>query len=187
MSIPNEMPESSMEEILASIRKIISEDESKGGHATAAPLQPTSRPNSAADNVSPLFADRRGAPRPGGDRTDVAPAKLHSTPAAVRDNTSVDARPAKAGEARPQAEVHASTAIRGSMSDKALLSASAEAAVSASFAELKADSARKDSAAVEQLAEALMRPMVKAWLDQNLPLLVERIVREEVERLSRKH
>jgi uncharacterized protein len=31
----------------------------------------------------------------------------------------------------------------------------------------------------------MMRPMLKAWLDDNLPSLVERVVRAEIERVSR--
>jgi hypothetical protein len=194
MSIPNEVPESSMEEILASIRKIISEDESRGANATAAPSPPPSRPSPPTDNVSPLFAGRRGATRFGGDGADIAPATgVEKTPAAeARDKTRADTRSAEAREARPKPEVHAPprlpepAPIQRSTSDRALLSASTEAAVTASFAELKAAAAREDPSAVEQLAEELMRPMVKAWLDQNLPPLVERIVREEIERLSRK-
>ena len=35
-------------------------------------------------------------------------------------------------------------------------------------------------------AEDMMRPMLKNWLDDNLPSLVERLVREEIERVSRR-
>ena len=38
---------------------------------------------------------------------------------------------------------------------------------------------------IEDLVKEVMRPMIKEWLDDNLPALVERIVRREVERLSR--
>jgi cell pole-organizing protein PopZ len=31
----------------------------------------------------------------------------------------------------------------------------------------------------------LLRPMLKAWLDENLPEMVERLVRAEIERVSR--
>ena len=37
---------------------------------------------------------------------------------------------------------------------------------------------------VENLARELMRPMIKEWLDNNLPQLVERAVSREIERLS---
>ena len=38
---------------------------------------------------------------------------------------------------------------------------------------------------VEDLARELLRPILKAWLDHNLPKLVERLVREEIERVAR--
>jgi cell pole-organizing protein PopZ len=37
----------------------------------------------------------------------------------------------------------------------------------------------------EELAEEMMRPMLQDWLDNNLPALVERLVREEIERVAR--
>ena len=36
---------------------------------------------------------------------------------------------------------------------------------------------------LEQLARELIRPMLKEWLDQHLPMMAERLVREEIERL----
>lgn len=38
---------------------------------------------------------------------------------------------------------------------------------------------------VESMVMALMRPMLKSWLDDNLPVMVEKIVREEIERVAR--
>ena len=38
---------------------------------------------------------------------------------------------------------------------------------------------------VEDLAREIMRPMIKEWLDNNLPQLVERAVNREIERLSK--
>ncbi|MEM9105462.1 MAG: DUF2497 domain-containing protein, partial [Pseudomonadota bacterium] len=37
----------------------------------------------------------------------------------------------------------------------------------------------------EQMAEDMLRPMLQQWLDDNLPTLVERLVREEIERVAR--
>jgi cell pole-organizing protein PopZ len=31
----------------------------------------------------------------------------------------------------------------------------------------------------------MLRPMLKAWLDDNLPGIVERLVRQEIERMAR--
>ena len=39
---------------------------------------------------------------------------------------------------------------------------------------------------LDELATELLRPMLKQWLDQNLPGLVEALVREEIERVSRR-
>ena len=38
---------------------------------------------------------------------------------------------------------------------------------------------------LEDLVKEMLRPMLKAWLDDNLPGLVDRIVRAEIERVSR--
>ncbi len=38
---------------------------------------------------------------------------------------------------------------------------------------------------VDEIAEDMLRPMLQEWLDDNLPTLVERLVREEIERVAR--
>jgi cell pole-organizing protein PopZ len=38
---------------------------------------------------------------------------------------------------------------------------------------------------LEDLVKEMLRPMLKAWIDDNLPGMVERIVRAEIERVSR--
>ena len=39
---------------------------------------------------------------------------------------------------------------------------------------------------LEDMARELMQPMIKAWLDQNLPAIIEKAVQKEVEKLSRR-
>ena len=39
---------------------------------------------------------------------------------------------------------------------------------------------------LEEMVLELMRPMLKSWLDQNLPPIVERLVQKEVERIARR-
>jgi hypothetical protein len=39
---------------------------------------------------------------------------------------------------------------------------------------------------LQEMAQELLRPMLKQWLDSNLPPLVERLVREEIERVARR-
>jgi cell pole-organizing protein PopZ len=39
---------------------------------------------------------------------------------------------------------------------------------------------------IEDLVKEVMRPMIKEWLDDNLPALVERLVGREIDRMSRR-
>lgn len=43
-----------------------------------------------------------------------------------------------------------------------------------------------DAQTVEELIRGMLRPMLKAWLDQNLPGMVEHIVQKEIQRLTRR-
>lgn len=63
----------------------------------------------------------------------------------------------------------------------ALMSPSADDAVIGSFDRLKR-SAMDD---LDAKTEAILRPMLREWLDENLPSMVERLVREEIERVAR--
>jgi cell pole-organizing protein PopZ len=38
---------------------------------------------------------------------------------------------------------------------------------------------------IEDLVKDVMRPMIREWLDDNLPSLVERVVGREIERMTR--
>ena len=57
--------------------------------------------------------------------------------------------------------------------------------VTASFNELAEAFAARNRRSLEEVAEEMMRPMLQDWLDNNLPNLVERLVREEIERVAR--
>ena len=59
------------------------------------------------------------------------------------------------------------------------------AAVDAAFDTLAQTAQPRGGRTVEELVSELMRPMLKTWLDDNLPAIVERLVRAEIERLSR--
>lgn len=66
-----------------------------------------------------------------------------------------------------------------------LLSARADAKVSASFDDLAKAMIEGNSHQLNAVVEDLLRPMLKQWLEGNLPQMVERLVREEIERVSR--
>jgi cell pole-organizing protein PopZ len=57
--------------------------------------------------------------------------------------------------------------------------------VAAAFGELSAAIAAGQTRSFDEIAEEMLRPMLSQWLDDNLPTLVERLVREEIERVSR--
>lgn len=63
----------------------------------------------------------------------------------------------------------------------ALMSPRVDGAVSDSFDRLK----RSMMDDLEAKTESILRPMLREWLDENLPNLVERLVREEIERVAR--
>ena len=66
-----------------------------------------------------------------------------------------------------------------------LVSNATGALVARSFDDLAeaVDGARRRS--LDEIAEDMLRPMLREWLDDNLPTLVERLVREEIERVAR--
>ncbi|WP_432643861.1 PopZ family protein [Pannonibacter phragmitetus] len=62
----------------------------------------------------------------------------------------------------------------------------AGAAVSAAFENLSSTILSANARTLEDLVKEMLRPMLKSWLDQNLPVMVERLVRQEIERVVRK-
>lgn len=57
--------------------------------------------------------------------------------------------------------------------------------IAASFEQLSEAFAETRKKSFDEMAEEMLRPMLQEWLDNNLPLLVERLVREEIERVAR--
>lgn len=69
--------------------------------------------------------------------------------------------------------------------ERQLISVDVSEKVAQSFAALDAVMASGAQRNFDEIAEDLLRPMLQNWLDDNLPTLVERLVREEIERVSR--
>ena len=63
-----------------------------------------------------------------------------------------------------------------------LVSPRAAGAASSAFKRLREELGGED---ISGMASEMLRPMLRAWLDENLPALVERLVREEIERIAR--
>lgn len=199
-----------MEEILASIRRIISEDEHglaapKASELTALPPKLPSVPVSAAD-IDALFSARVAefaAPPAAPARTDIVapePTPAASAPMAeprmlrpavhtpeptrvaepVRAPSPIRAETPAPGPAAP------SRPVRDELpAGEPLLSPAADAIVQSAFGNLANTVLAGNSRTLEDLVKDMLRPMLKTWLDTNLPPLVERLVRDEIERVSR--
>jgi cell pole-organizing protein PopZ len=66
-----------------------------------------------------------------------------------------------------------------------LLSEETTAAVDSAFNALTQTVLVQNARTLEDLVREMLRPLLKSWLDDNLPSLVERLVRAEIERVSR--
>ena len=70
-------------------------------------------------------------------------------------------------------------------SDTPLLSPEASEAAALSFGALSADLKVRSTELADELVRETLRPMLKQWLDENLPAIVERLVRAEIQRVAR--
>jgi len=66
-----------------------------------------------------------------------------------------------------------------------LISGATSAAVDSAFNTLAHTVLVQNARTLEDLVREMLRPMLKAWLDDNLPGVVERLVRAEIERVAR--
>jgi cell pole-organizing protein PopZ len=78
-----------------------------------------------------------------------------------------------------------SPAWRAPQCEHSLISAATSAAVDSAFNTLAQTVLVQNGRTLEELVREMLRPMLKSWLDDNLPGMVERLVRAEIERVSR--
>ena len=76
-------------------------------------------------------------------------------------------------------------AARGDEGRGHLISSQTSAAVDSAFNALAQSVLVQNGRTIEDLVREMLRPMLKSWLDDNLPATVERLVRAEIERVSR--
>ena len=195
-----------MEEILASIRRIISEDdapaEAAAGAAAAAPAQDEpAQPQEAA--VSPALMDETvSVQEPAASEEDVLELTDTYEAPATESIGDLDVSPAEAEpepfpvEAvsesvfAPEPEQPAASTPPGY---DTLVGDSAAASAASAFAGLASTLKKPEpmepsiptGPTLDELARSLLRPMLKEWLDANLPGIVEAQVRKEVERIAR--
>jgi cell pole-organizing protein PopZ len=197
--------EPSMEEILASIRRIIAED----GDTAA----PAAAPAAEADGVAPAPAPAPppvAAPAPKLTTAPAPAAPAPAKPAPVDDileltevvesdgsvvslsAAPIEAKPA-AAEPPPRREEPAPTEHPAG---ERILSAATAAASVAALSQITTLSSRQEARerdlalgaghlTLETLVREELRPILKTWLDQHLSDMVERLVQEEIAQLVR--
>jgi uncharacterized protein len=236
MTQPAKVQEPSMEEILASIRRIIADDEAKPVAAekpagAAAPVK-QDRPapvtaakaatNDAPANPMPPKAAAAAAPPPisaaatsnsqddidallnGLDETTTVEEIRPPSPdgdvleltdeMALPDSSELGfkrvepsddlefAEAAKVVSRQPSFEP---PLVESGSPPQQILSRSTVSAVESAFNTLAHTVLSNNARTLEDLVKEMLRPMLKSWLDDNLPGLVERIVKSEIERVSR--
>jgi uncharacterized protein len=223
-----------MEEILASIRRIIADDDAskavkppdqaaaKPPPAAAVPSRPAPPPRApglppappppaianSQDDIDAMLAnldkpaaapasevldltEAMAAPVPA---ADTGPAATFRTIDAASDVIFTDRAPDQPAEPavriieevrRPAAPAQPVTPVPAPALDRALISTSTVAAVDSAFNSLAHTVIGQNARTLEDLVKEMLRPLLKSWLDDNLPGLVDRIVRAEIERVSR--
>ncbi len=208
MSQSAKAQEPSMEEILASIRRIIADDDgktpAKPAAAAPAPPRPQAPPpprpvappppsvNLNQSDIDAVLAGRASPPardaEPPDDILDLTESMAEPDPSASSFQT-IDGQPDvvfadPATPAEPQ-RAPERQAPQTAPLDRNLISAGTSAAVDSAFNTLAHTVLVQNARTLEDLVREMLRPMLKAWLDDNLPGMVERIVRAEIERVSR--
>jgi len=203
-----------MEEILASIRRIIADDDaSKSAPRPAEPPKPAPVAAAPAPAARPAPPPPRAPAPPEPSPMDAAPAAEAAEPepavamqvedqaADILDLTESMAMPQPVPSPPPQfrtidgsfdvsyeepAEQPAPPPPAYDSTERGrLMSNVASDAVDSAFNTLAQTVLVQNARTLEDLVREMLRPMLKAWLDDNLPGMVERLVRNEIERVSR--
>jgi uncharacterized protein len=223
--------EPSMEEILASIRRIIADDQApipsraaaeSGGETPAAVVPPTPLDNVLhAANAEPSDLDG-WTDVPAAVPPQPAPAAVAPGPAPVlrsafdfvpgrefrpQPRPPAPERPVFTREPRPVVEPPRAVAdppverrenprryapgprpaalAPAVQEEVPLVSPATDAMVAHAFNTLVASRFLQSNDVMSEMVREMLKPMLKAWLDDNLPIMVERLVRAEIERVAR--
>jgi hypothetical protein len=179
-AMANPQPEPSMEEILASIRRIISEDEDEPT-AKAEPTRPAPAPPAAP---APKAEATRPAPAAPAMRAPEPPRPAATPQPVVREDDRASRRLAT----EDVEMIKKSTAEAIIDREDTIIDDTTAAAASSAFRSLSATVRVNDAPgrSLEDIVVEMLRPMIKDWLDQNLAGIVEEKVEEEIQRVARR-
>jgi uncharacterized protein len=183
--------EPSMEEILASIRRIIADDQKEAEAPPPAASGPRLVPEPEPEEDDDVL-DLAGVAEPvrkppveeveeigfkDDDPIDFDGIEMEPEPPAPPPPPPRAAEPVRPEPAPPPPPV--------SPPEPRLISQQTDASVSHAFTLLANTVLSNNARTLEDLVQDMLRPMLKAWLDDNLPGMVERLVRAEIERVAR--
>jgi hypothetical protein len=156
-----------MDDILASIRRILNEDEAQG--AASAGQTPAAG--------EPLELTEAMMVQPGPTAEPVPPVKALATPPVTPLAAEAPAPAPAAPAALP-------------LGADALIAPAVAAATTQAIGQLlravadeRAAPVHRGGPSIEDVVREELRPLLKSWLDQHLPPIVERLVRAEIERV----
>ncbi|GJE54772.1 DUF2497 domain-containing protein [Methylobacterium sp. WL9] len=170
-----------MEDILASIRRIIADDNAPEAEPEAAP-PPAPKPR--LDDVLDLAQVAKPVRRPQPVAFDPPEIEFDidevdfSTPEPEPVPVAPPPPPQSSAPERLQAAVEEQVVER-------LVSKTTDDSVGQHFTMLAHTVLTNNARTLEDLVKDMLRPMLKSWLDDNLPTMVERLVRAEIERVAR--
>lgn len=188
MSDKDEKGEPTMEEILASIRQIISDEEkdedgAEGEAQEAAPEEPADEPEAEPAPEPEPEPEPQPEPEPAPAPEPASDPVLELTrvvnddgsvsdieEAAVDDIDMLDSAPADPSGLVSNPTAHAATSAFGNLSGAV-----------ASARSMPLGNANRS---LEDVVKELLKPMLRDWLDSNLPHIVERLVEREVAKLA---
>ena len=231
MASDSTQPEPTMEEILASIRRIISEDdeEQPSDGEEVLDLEETDEPEAvasedemdmaaamaaeaddggidildeASDEPDPFLADP--APAPIDVEDEIIVDEEDDWGAAMEEQAEEEPAPAMSFEPAPEPEPDIvvsppqdepldfideepapTEAPNLDYSGEGLVADQTAFAAAGAFSKLMGDLVMSNGMTVDELVRAMLKPLLKEWLDANLPTLVEREVQKELRRISR--
>ncbi len=197
--------EPSIEEILDSIRQIISEDDDEEGEEAVDNPEPAEEPEeetvpnvpldqSAVDEIDFDAPEPEVTPEPEPEPEPTPEPELEPEPEVTpepepeddvlelvdrvdeTDEMDVDLRDEEVSEPEPSPEP---------IEESDIFTSKAETAAVGAITQLvKKTAVERGGVTLEEIVRSELKPMLRDWLDNNLPSLIERLVSEELERVS---
>jgi len=174
MTADNQPHEPSMEEILASIRRIIMENDEVGGLKQKTPVN-----QNVGDGESEAVPSANSKTRINDEDVLVLSCELQD------DGTVKDLN---TGDIETPANNNKLTTLEDSASSTPAVPASTTSfsgIASIVDAQLSEHGTVIEGKTLDRMVKEVMRPMLRQWLDDNLPELVERAVNKEIKQVMR--